>query len=184
MARPNQSMNEQFNQQYEEIVETIQRRAIWRVGEHVTELDAFRCRCSNCGFDSEHQRFDIARHRLLFGKSIRQIEAPRPMIRCRRCGVERHARDIDELVVPTTARLRAHVIEHVPPPRERNAELSDDLGTAIQSFREEASGPLCRELLGEIARDTPVQAAAFIESIGRALYLHDDQIAEVVATLD
>ncbi len=178
------SRNEQFNQQYEETIELVKSRAIWRVGEQVVEGEAFKCRCFNCGYESLHQRFDITRHRLLFGKSIRAMEAPRPMLRCRRCGRQQHLRDVGELVVPSTIALhddlrdalRAH-LDTSP----TSGALPDDLLEKITKFREEASGPVRQLLLTAVTsddEDTAVSegAAATLDAVGRELFLSSDQI--------
>ena len=180
MERPD---NQQSNDHYAEVVETIKQRAIWRVGERVTNLDQFRCQCGNCGYESAHQRVEVARHRLLFGRSIRQIEGARPMIQCQRCGSQRHTRDLDELVVPTTIRLHALVLAEVPTADERTAELSDGLTNAIAAFREEASPPLCRDLLVDVADAAESTDAVFVEAVGRALLLSGSQVDVVVAML-
>ena len=106
------------------------------------------------------------------------------MVRCQRCGEQRHTRDLDELVVPTTIRLHALVVAEIPAPGERAPELSEALTTAISAFRDEASEPLCRALLAAVASGADAADAGFIESVGRALYLSGDQIAVVVAALD
>lgn len=183
VERPDTSLNQQFNEQYAEVVETIQQRAIWRIGERVTDLGQFRCHCGNCGYDSAHQRFDLTRHRLLFGRSIRQIEGARPMVRCERCGTQRHVRDLDALVVPTTIRLHALVLAEVPAAGQRSSVLGDALTNAIATFRDEASPPLCRSLVADIADGATSDDAEFVAAVGRALFLTSDQIDVVVAQL-
>lgn len=181
MERPDPSLNQQFNEQYEKGIETIKERAIWRVGEQITELEQFRCTCLTCGYESIHQRIDIARHRLLFGRSIRQIEAARPMVHCQRCGAQRHTRDIDELVVPTTIRLHDQVQTELPPTSQRSSTLSSSLSSALVAFREEASAPLCRSLLADITNDSTQTPTEFLEAIGRELLLSDAQVADIIA---
>ena len=176
------SLNEQFNQQYDDMIETVKSRALWRVGERIAEGDAFRCHCFNCGFASLHQRFDITRHRLLLGKSIRAMEAPRPMLRCRRCGHHQHLRDVGELIVPSTIALhdelrdtlRAH-LSNTP-----GSELPRDVREQIAKFREEASTPVRQLLLTAIAdaaASASEEGAATLEAVGRELFLSTDQIA-------
>lgn len=182
------SRNEQFNQQYEEMIETVKSRAIWRIGERVVEGEAFRCTCSNCRFESLHQRFDITRHRLLFGKPIREVEAPRPMVRCRRCSEQRHLRDVGELVVPSTIALfeRIHdaAVVHLATAPAAGTALPVELEAELDAFRDEASGPIRRQLLAAIA-DSSGDGGGDVDSalvtIGRALYLTSDQIEEAIA---
>jgi len=181
---PESSLNEQFNQHYEDAIDTIQKRAIWRVGERVTDLEQFSCRCPSCNYDGAHQRFDIARHRLLFGRPIRQIEASRPMVRCERCGAQRHTRDIGDLVVPTTKRLYLSVCEALPPAGHRTVPLDVALTEALLGLCNEASAPVCRSLLASLAADCGPGDADFIESIGRLLLLPADQVAEVVSSIE
>lgn len=183
MKEQDPSLNQQFNEQYAAAVETIKTRAIWRIGEQITELEDFRCRCLTCRHESPHQRIDVARHRLLFGRSIRQIERARPMIRCRRCGTQRHTRDIDEFVVPTTIRLRAFVDAVTPTPDRRDATPPVAMVDALRAFGEEASEPLRRDVLQRLAADTGPDGAPFIEAVGRELALPKPVIARVVDTL-
>ena len=177
------SRNEQFNQQYEEMIETVKSRAIWRIGERVVEGEAFRCTCSNCRFESLHQRFDITRHRLLFGKPIREVEAPRPMVRCRRCSEQRHLRDVGELVVPSTIALfeRIHdaAVVHLATAPAAGTALPVELEAELDAFRDEASGPIRRQLLAAIAASSGDVGGGLV-SIGRALYLASDQIETAI----
>ena len=53
------SLGNQFNKQYQETIDLVKSRAIWRIGEKLSEGEAFRCHCSQCRFESLHQRFDI-----------------------------------------------------------------------------------------------------------------------------
>ena len=174
------SLNEQFNQQYQETIDLVKSRAIWRVGEQIAEGETLRCRCFNCGYESLHQRFDVTRHRVLFGKSIRAMEAPRPMLRCRRCGHQQHLRDVGELVVPSTIALHDDLRDTLRP-HLRSApasDLPDDVLKKVAKFNEEASGPVRQLLLTAIA-DAAVSAdgAAMLETVGRELFLNSDQIA-------
>ena len=174
------SLNEQFNQQYEDTIKLVKSRALWRVGEQFTEGETLRCHCFNCGYVSLHQRFDITRHRILLGKSIRAMEAPRPMLRCRRCGHQQHLRDVGELIVPSTIALhdelrdtlRAH-LSNTP-----GSEFPRYVREQIAKFREEASTPVRQLLLTAIA-DAAVseEGAATLETVGRELFLSTDQIA-------
>ncbi len=179
------SVNGQFNQQYVEMIETVKSRAIWRVGEQLVEGDTFRCDCPKCGYESLHQRFDILRHRLLFGKSIRQMEAPKPMVRCRRCGQQRHLRDVGELVVPSTIALfdeiRAAARDHLTSRPAAGSALPSGLDAQLAAFREEASGPIRQQLLAAIAESSP-HATAGAMDIGQALYLASDQIDAAVTS--
>lgn len=176
------STSEQFNKQYDELIDTVKSRAIWRVGEQIVEGEAFRCTCFNCGYESLHQRFDIVRHRLLFGRSVRAIEAPRPMLRCRRCSHLQHLRDVGELVVPSTIALHEELV----------AELTDLVGAAsvgtdlpaevtdkLARFREEASSPVRQSLLAAVMAGSDENEArtGLLERIGRELFLTTDQIA-------
>ncbi len=187
------SMNEQFNRQYVETIELVKSRAIWRVGERIQEGEAFRCRCDRCGYESLHQRFDITRHQLLFGKSIRTMEAPRPMVRCRRCGEQRHLRDVGELVVPSTIALYAGVLDAVVAhlasdehraAEHRAAELPPHVGALVDALREEASGPVRQQLLREVAAGPDTLRAdgsrGVLEALGRALFLSNDQISAAI----
>ena len=183
VGRSDTSLNQQFKQQYLDVVDTIQQHALWRIGERLTHLEQFHCHCQKCGYESTHQRFDIARHQLLFGRSIRQVEDPRPMIRCQRCGVQRHTRDLDELVAPTTIRLRALVLDEIPAPGRRTTPLGEGLSNAIAAFRQEASPPVCRGLLVDVAGEAEPEDTAFVEALGHALLVHRSHIADVVATL-
>jgi hypothetical protein len=176
------SRNEQLNQQYEEMIDTIKSRAVWRVGEKLEEGETFRCECPKCGFESLHQRFDITRHRLLFGKPIRQMEAPRPMVRCRRCSQQRHLRDVGALVVPSTIALfdeiRTGAIEYLASQPAEGAALPVELDEKLAAFREESSGPIRQQLLTAIAESSPGTATTgAVADLGRALYLAADQIA-------
>lgn len=177
------SRNEQLNQQYEDMIDTVKSRAIWRVGEKLEEGETFRCECPKCGFESLHQRFDVTRHRLLFGKPIRQMEAPRPMVRCRRCSQQRHLRDVGELVVPSTIALfdeiRIAAIDHLASRPAAGAALPDELDALLAEFREEASGPIRQQLLAAIAQSAPGATDGAVD-IGRALYLASDQIDAAV----
>jgi hypothetical protein len=179
-AEEHMSRNEQLNQQYEETINLVKSRAVWRVGEQLVEGETLRCSCFNCGYASLHQRFDITRHRLLFGKSIRAMEAPRPMLRCRRCGHQQHLRDIGELVVPSTIALHDNLRDTLRP-HLRSAPASglpSDVLEKLAEFREEASGPVRQLLLTSIA-DAAVSAegVAILETVGRELFLDTDQIA-------
>ncbi len=180
-------LNEQFNQQYEEMIDTVKSRAIWRVGEKVEEGETFRCVCPKCGHESLHQRFDLMRHRLLFGKSIRQIEAAQPMVRCRRCTQQRHLRDVGVLVVPSTIALfeatRATAVDHLATQPTTGAALPAELDTKLAAFREEASGPIRQQLLAAIAKSSGDTGGRVVE-IGRALYLASDQIEAAIAPTD
>jgi Zn finger protein HypA/HybF involved in hydrogenase expression len=176
------SLNEQFNQQYGEMIDTVKSRAIWRVGEKVVEGETFRGKCPKCGYQSLHQRFDVTRHRLLFGKAIREIETPRLMVRCRRCNQQCHLRDVGELVVPSTITLfdeiRAGAVEHLATRPAEGAVLPAELDEKLAAFREEASGPVRQQLLAAIAKSSPGAATAgAVADLGRALYLAADQIA-------
>ena len=174
------TLNEQFNQQYEETIKLVKSRALWRVGEKFTEGETFRCHCFNCGYVSLHQRFDITRHRILLGKSIRVMEAPRPMLRCRRCGHQQHLRDVGELVVPSTIalhdELRDTLRDHLSgTPAD---DLPKDIREQVAEFREEASSPVRQLLLTAIAdAAVSVKGVAALETIGRELFLSADQIA-------
>jgi hypothetical protein len=178
------SLNGQLNQQYEETINFVKSRAIWRVGEQLAEGETFRCTCFNCGYESLHQRFDITRHRLLFGKSIRTLEAPRPMLRCRRCGHQQHLRDVGELVVPSTIALHDDLRDSLRPHLHSApaSGLPDDVLDKIAKFREEASGPV-RQLLVSAIADAAVSAdgAAMLETVGRELFLNSDQIAAAIS---
>jgi hypothetical protein len=177
------SRNEQFNQGYEEMIDTIKSRAVWRVGETLEEGETFRGMCPKCRYESLHQRFDITRHRLLFGKAIRQIETPRPMVRCRRCSEQRHLRDVGELVVPSTIALfdeiRTAAVAHLATQPTAGAALPAELDEKLAAFREEASGPIRQQLLVAIAGSSPGTSEA-VTDLGRALYLAADQIAAAV----
>lgn len=199
------SRNEQFNQQYEEMIDIVKSRAIWRVGEQIAEREAFHCHCFNCGYQSLHQRFDITRHRLVFGKSIRAIEAPRPMLHCRRCGHQQHLRDVGELVVPSTIELhddlRDTMLAHLRTAPE-TGELPAEMVQGIARFRDEASTPVRQHLLASVSAGaappaahepaadsgpapTPTataddHVAAILEMIGRELFLSSDQIAAAI----
>ena len=105
------------------------------------------------------------------------------MVRCQRCGSQRHTRDLDELVVPTTIRLHALVLAEVPAVGERSTALGEGLTNAIAAFREEASPPLCRDLLVDIATGAEPADAVFLAAVGRALLLSDHQIDVVVTTV-
>lgn len=173
------SLNEQFNQQYTDMIDTVKSRAIWRVGEKLEEGETFRGHCPKCGYESLHQRFDVLRHRLLFGKSIRQIEAPRPMVRCRRCAQQRHLRDVGELVVPSTIALFDEIssaaADHLASRPAAGDALPGQLTAKLAEFREEASGPVRQQLLAAISRASPTAPAGATE-IGKALFLASDQI--------
>jgi len=174
------TLNEQFNQQYKETVKLVKSRALWRVGEKFTEGETFRCHCFNCGYVSLHQRFDITRHRILLGKSIRVMEAPRPMLRCRRCGHQQHLRDVGELVVPSTIALHDELRDTLRDHLSGNPadDLPKDIREQVAEFREEASSPVRQLLLTAIAdAAVSVKGVAALETIGRELFLSDDQIA-------
>jgi len=185
-------MSEQFNQHYEDLIDTVKSRAVWRVGEYVVEGETFRDTCPKCGYQSLHQRFDITRHRMLFGKAIRKIEAPRPMVRCRRCTEQRHLRDVGELVVPSTITLfdeiRDGVVEHLATRPAEGAALPAELDAKLAAFREEASGPIRQLLLAAIAESSFGTAAdgadptteGAVAELGRSLYLAADQITAAI----
>jgi hypothetical protein len=174
------SLNEQFNEQYQETINMVKSRAIWRVGERVAVRETLRRSCFNCGYESLHQRFDITRHRLLLGKSIRAIDAPRPMLRCERCGHQQHLRDVGELIVPSTIVLYNDLRDTLRSQLRSapSSDLSDDVSKKIEKFREEASGPIRQLLLSAIA-DAAVSAdgTAMLETVGCELFLSSDQIA-------
>ena len=174
------ALGNQFNRQYKDTIELVKSRAIWRIGERISEGEAFRCNCPRCGFESLHQRFDILRHRLLFGKSIREVEAPLPMLRCRRCGEPRHLRDVGELVVPTTIALaddiRAQsktIATQTPPP----SVPSNDLLAAITLFNEEASGPVRIIVFEDVVHTIGSEHDELLRATGKALFLTEDQIS-------
>ncbi len=173
--------NEQFNQHYADTIELVKSRAIWRVGEQIVEGETFRCTCFNCGYESLHQRFDITRHRLLFGKSIRSMEPPRPMLRCRRCGQQRHLRDVGELVVPSTITLHDDLCDALRMHLRSSPSSSDlpaELIAKIEALREEASGPIRQQVLSTVAAaEMSAAGTATLEAVGRALFLSSDQIA-------
>jgi hypothetical protein len=174
------SLGNQFNKQYEDTIELVKSRAIWRIGEKVNEGEAFRCNCPRCGFESLHQRFDIVRHRLLFGKSIREVEAPRPMLRCRRCGEQRHLRDVGELVVPTTIALANDVRAQAKSIAEQAAPLSgpsNELLAAITLFNDEASGPVRLNVFEGVVQTIGSEQNELLRAAGKALFLNDDQIS-------
>ncbi|MFT5027460.1 MAG: hypothetical protein ACI9CV_002227 [Ilumatobacter sp.] len=174
------SLGNQFNKQYEDTIELVKSRAIWRIGEKVNEGEAFRCNCPRCGFESLHQRFDIVRHRLLFGKSIREVEAPRPMLRCRRCGEQRHLRDVGELVVPTTIALANDVRAQAKSIAEQPAPLSrpsNELLAAITLFNDEASGPVRLNVFEGVVQTIGSEHNELLRAAGKALFLNDDQIS-------
>lgn len=180
----NDSLGNQFNQQYADTIDLVKSRAIWRIGDHLNEGEAFRCQCSNCGYESLHQRFDITRHRLLFGKSIREVEAPRPMLRCRRCGEQRHLRDVAELVVPTTIALADNV-------REQSATLakqatlsntpSDGLLAAVTRFNEEASSPVRLIVFTDVVQAIGSEHDELLQAIGKALFISKEQISGAIS---
>lgn len=180
------SLNDQFNEQYTQAVETIKSRAIWRVGELRTVGERFRCTCVKCGYESQHERLDVTRHRLLFGKAIREVEPPRVFARCTRCGQEQHARDVGELVVPSTIRLADDVRQRTGQYRAAiaNGSAKDDqlsaLLDAIAALREEASGPVRAALFGEVASDSTPDERQSLEAVGRALFLTAAQIGAVL----
>ncbi|MGK0274811.1 MAG: hypothetical protein ACI9N0_001192 [Ilumatobacter sp.] len=175
-----ESLGNQFNKQYQDTIELVKSRAIWRIGEKLTEGEAFRCNCSNCRFESLHQRFDISRHRVLFGKSIREVEAPRPMLRCRRCGEQRHLRDVGELVVPSTIALandvRAHS-ESIAKQTTPSSAPSSELLAAISLFNDEASGPVRLIVFEEIVQTIGSAHDELLRATGKALFLNTDQIS-------
>jgi len=178
------SLGNQFNKQYQETIDLVKSRAIWRIGERVSEGEAFRCTCSKCRFESLHQRFDIIRHRLLFGKSIREVEAPRPMLRCRRCGEQRHLRDVGELVVPTTIALADDVraqSESIAKQTTPPSAPSDELLTAIALFNEEASGPVRLIVFEGVVETIGSEHDDLLRAIGKALFLNQDQISGALA---
>jgi hypothetical protein len=179
------SLNGQFNEQYQETINMVKSRAIWRVGEQIAEGETLRCSCFNCGYKCLHQRFDVTRHRLLLGKSIRAMEAPRPMLRCRRCGHQQHLRDVGELVVPSTILLHNDLRDTLRPQLRSapSSDLSDDVLEKIAKFREEASGPIRQLLLSAIA-DAAVSAdgTAMLQTVGRELFLNSDQIAAATSS--
>ena len=176
----NDSLGNQFNKQYQETIDLVKSRAIWRIGEKVNEGEAFQCTCPHCGYESLQQRFDIIRHRLLFGKSIREIEAPRPMLRCRRCGDQRHLRDVGQLVVPTTIALadgiRAQselIAKQAQPP----STPSEGLLAAITLFNEEASGPVRLNVFEGVVQTIGSGHDELLRATGKALFLNEDQIS-------
>jgi hypothetical protein len=184
------SANDQFNEQYTQAIETIQSRAIWRIGEARVAGERFRCTCVNCGYESQHERLDVTRHRLLFGKSIREVERPRVFARCTRCGQEQHARDIGELVVPSTIRLAddvrlrtAHYRSALAAGAMQDGQLPALLD-AIAALCEEASGPVRVAVFGEIAADPTSDEREPLEALGRALFLTSAQIGDVLGTVD
>ena len=174
------SLGNQFNKQYQDTLDLVKSRAIWRIGEKLSEGEAFRCNCAKCRFESLHQRFDISRHRLLFGKSIREVETPRPMLRCRRCGEQRHLRDVGELVVPSTialandVRAQAESIAKQPTPL---SVPSNELLAAIALFNEEASGPVRLIVFAEIVQIIGSAHDELLRATGKALFLNGDQIS-------
>ena len=179
MAADN-SLGNQFNQQYQDTIDLVKSRAIWRIGEKLSEGEAFRCNCPKCRFESLHQRFDISRHRLLFGKSIREVETPRPMLRCRRCGEQRHLRDVGELVVPSTIALANDVRAQAESIAKQTTSLSapsNELLAAIARFNEEASGPVRLIVFTEIVQIIGSAHDELVRATGRALFLNKDQIS-------
>lgn len=174
------SLGNQFNKQYQETIDLVKSRAIWRIGEKLSEGEAFRCSCPKCRFESLHQRFDISRHRLLFGKSIREVETPRPMLRCRRCGEQRHLRDVGELVVPTTIALADNVrarSESIAKQTTPPSAPSNELLAAIALFNEEASGPVRLIVFAEVVQTIGSVHDELLRATGRALFLNKDQIS-------
>jgi len=179
------STGNQFNKQYQETIDLVKSRAIWRIGEQVNEGEAFRCNCSKCRFESLHQRFDIVRHRLLFGKSIRQVEAPRPMLRCRRCGEQQHLRDVGELVVPTTIALANDVRAQAESIAQQTTPLrapSNELLAAITLFNEEASGPVRLNVFGAVVQTVGSEHDELLRATGKAMFLNEDQISGALSS--
>lgn len=174
------SLGNQFNKQYQDTVDLVKSRAVWRIGEKLSEGEAFRCHCSQCRFESLHQRFDISRHRLLFGKSIREVETPRPMLRCRRCGQQRHLRDVGDLVVPSTIALANAVRAQAESTAKQTTPLnapSNELLAAIALFNEEASGPVRLIVFTGIVETIGFANDEFLRATGAALFLNGDQIS-------
>ena len=179
------SLGNQFSKQYQDTIELVKSRAIWRIGEKLSEGEAFRCHCPQCRFESLHQRFDISRHRLLFGKSIREVETPRPMLRCRRCGEQRHLRDVGELVVPTTITLANDVQAQAESIGKQTTPLgapSNELLAAIALFNEEASGPVRLTVFTGVVETIGSAHDEFLQATGKALFLNKDQISGALSS--
>jgi hypothetical protein len=87
------------------------------------------------------------------------------------------------LVVPSTIALRELALAEVPKIGERTPPLNDSFADAVTAFSEEASPPLCRGLLVEIADGIEASEAGFVEAVGDALLLPVDQIAGIVSAL-
>ena len=82
-----------------------------------------------------------------------------------------------------TERYEGFVLAEVPAVGERSTALGEGLTNAIAAFREEASPPLCRDLLVDIATGAEPADAVFLAAVGRALLLSDHQIDVVVTTV-
>jgi hypothetical protein len=174
------SLGNQFNKQYQDTIDLVKSRAIWRIGEKLSEGEAFRCNCPKCRFESLHQRFDISRHRLLFGKSIREVETPRPMLRCRRCGEQRHLRDVGELVIPSTIALANDVRAQAESIAKQTTPLSspsNELLATIALFNEEASGPVRLIVFTGVVETIGSAHDELLRATGKALFLNGDQIS-------
>ncbi len=168
---------DQAESKYQEVLDAVSKRAIWRVGEFVEEGETFRSRCDTCRHDSLHQRFDVRRHRLLFGRSVRELEHPVPMVRCRRCGTITHVRDLPALVVPTTIalhdELRDAVVELIGRDDTSAAVSFDEVLLArFTEFREQAGGRVREHLMQSI-----IEAIGTVDDQGRRV------LAEVAVEL-